>query len=96
MVVPTSITANTVWGNKRVVYGTHLTTGDTTNIETGLTTVERVFLTMETDPAAGAGDPFIVTGAPSATAGGIDIRVAQDDATAATVAATVSWMAIGV
>jgi len=64
-------------------------------IATGLATVETVTASLES-VGTGAGDPFLVTARPSATAGSVDVAVKQDDGTAATVAVNVHWAVGGV
>lgn len=73
--------------------GTATFTG-TDAVATTLSTATYVIATLITDPAAGAGDPYMVTAdAPSTSS--ITLNVWQDDATAATSASTVDWCAIG-
>lgn len=71
-----------------------LITGTKAVTVTGVTTPTFGMVTMLTDPATGAGDPFLVTfDAPTTST--LQVNVWQDDVSAATVVATVHVCAIG-
>lgn len=75
-----------------IAHGSQAITG-TADIDTGLTTIVSAVATLRGDPGATDGDVFLVTTAVSD--GTLTINVWQDDATAATDAVTVDWIAIG-
>lgn len=71
-----------------------LITGTKAVTVTGVTTPTFGMVSMVTDPATGAGDPFLVTfDAPTTST--LQVNVWQDDVSAATVVATVHVCAIG-
>jgi len=79
---------------KKVAYGVTSVTGST-DMASGLATVESVVACLGQDPNTAAGGVCTATGDLSTTAGNIVLKCWDSAFAAATVAADVNWIAIG-
>lgn len=86
--------------DNRIAFGTYTTVAAVDSaIPTGLRRVDAVMVSLQDDPGD---DPFLVTAAPSATAGCIDVKSWKNTggtdptpAAATTFSKKVNWIAIG-